>query len=120
MTCPHCGFVFEGTAHCPNCGKAPGKPGRDKTYYKEPQKPAQPSAPEVKQGDTQVFTRESRPKQPPVVQVPTVQEKQKTDYAVSKYNKKRKISKTQIFIIVVLAFVIFMAVAIATDGFYLP
>ena len=80
MKCPHCGFVFEGTAHCPNCGKAPGKPGRDKAYYKEktPQKPVQPSEPEVKQGDTQVFTRKSRPKRPPVVQQPQVYSQQLT------------------------------------------
>lgn len=85
MRCPHCGFEIEGeAAHCPNCGKAPGKSKRDRKYdgrpesiaaaretaeptVTQPPKREQPK-PEVQQGDTQVFTPESRPTQPPIIQ----------------------------------------------------
>ena len=126
MRCPHCGFEFEEASHCPNCGRAPGKPGRNKTYYKEPkkepQKPAQTSEPEVQQGDTQVFTRESRPKQPPVVQVPTVQQqpapqtanwqtRQQTKSTPSK--PKKKIDPVWIGVACIVIVVIGVAVALS-------
>ena len=76
MKCPHCGFEFEEQAHCPNCGKAPGKPGHSKMYYEESAVTQTAEQPEVRQGDTQVFTPESRPTQPTVIEQPVNQPEQ--------------------------------------------
>lgn len=80
MKCPHCGFAFEDLTHCPNCGKAPGKPGRTKVYYDESAVTQQVQP--MKQPEQAVLVEKEPPKPEPKktaekTPAPTTQKKKK-------------------------------------------